>query len=306
MFARLSTLALLAVVITACDPSEPPQPTASPESSSAEPASAERSEAVRPEADIRDAVQEALAGAHRSEANRARDRYRNPVETLAFFGLEADDTVVELWPGGGWYTEVLAPVLRDDGQLVVANFPTDPEAGVVARYGQALVDKLDAEPDVYDRIDIVTFAPPDDLSLGEAGTADVVLISRHFHNLIGQDIHDEVLTAAFDVLKPGGALGVIQHRLPADRDFDPEVRTGYVPEAFIITGAEQAGFTLDARSDINANPMDTADYEGGVWTLPPMLRACAEIEDEAELSDCRETYGAIGESDRMTLKFVKP
>lgn len=304
MSTRLSLLAFLAVALTACNPSEAPRP-AAPADPAAAPA-AQSSEPLRAEEDIRDAVQEALNGPHRSEANRARDPYRNPVETLAFFGLEADDTVVELWPGGGWYTEVLAPVLREDGLLVVANFPTDPDAGMIARFGQALLDKLEAEPEVYDRVEVVTFAPPEHPGLGNAASADFVLISRHFHNLIGQDIHDDVLTAAFDVLKPGGTLGVIQHRLPVDRAFDPEVRTGYVPEAFIVAAAEEAGFTLEARSEINANPMDTADYEGGVWTLPPMLRACAEIEDEVELRDCRERYQAIGESDRMTLKFVKP
>lgn len=304
MFARLATLALCAVVIAACSPSEAPQPTASSEAAP-EPA-AERSVPVRPPDNIRDEVSRALAGEHRSQANRDRDPHRNPVETLAFFDLEADDTVVEFWPGGGWYTEILAPVLREDGRLVVANFPTDPEAGVVARYGQAFVDKLEAEPEVYDAVEIVTFFPPEQISLGEPGSADVVLLSRHFHNLAAQGIHDDVLTAAFEVLESGGTLGVIQHRLPVDRDFDPEVRTGYVPEAFVVEAAEEAGFTLDASSEINANPMDTADYEGGVWTLPPTLSACGDIEDEVESRECRERYGAIGESDRMTLKFVKP
>ncbi|MCC5888403.1 MAG: class I SAM-dependent methyltransferase [Gammaproteobacteria bacterium] len=255
---------------------------------------------------MRSALTEALAGDHRSDAHRVRDRYRNPVETLAFFGLEPHFTVVELWPGAGWYTEVLAPVLRDGGQLVVANFTTDPEAGMVGRIGQALVDKLEAEPSVYDQVEVVTFSPPDQMSMGEAGTADLVLISRHFHNLLGRGIHEEVLASAYEALKSGGVLGVIQHRLPPDRDFDPEARIGYLPEAFVIEAAENAGFTFEARSDINANPMDTADHEMGVWALPPSLRACADIEDEAELTACRQRYQAIGESDRMTLKFVKP
>lgn len=298
-------LPLVAVLMTACGPSDPPQP--APVTDPA--ASPERSEPERPgrpAQDIRSLLQEATVGDHRSESNRARDRYRNPVATLAFFGLEPDHTVVEIWPGGGWYTEILAPVLHDQGQLVVANFTTDPEAGGVARMGQALVDKLEAEPDVYGRVKMVTFAPPDQMTLGAAGSADLVLLSRHFHNLVARDIHDQVLAAAFEVLAAGGVLGVIQHRLPPEQDFDPGQRTGYIPEAFVIEAAEGAGFELEARSEINANPLDSADHEHGVWTLPPSFRACADIEDEAERDLCRQEYQAIGESDRMTLKFVKP
>ena len=298
-------LPLLAVVMTACGPSESPQPapTTEPEAS---PERSEPERSGRPAQDIRSLLQEATMGEHRSEANQARDRYRNPVSTLAFFGLEPDHKVVEIWPGAGWYTEILSPVLRDQGQLVVANFTTDPEAGGVARMGQALVDKLEAEPDVYGRVEVVTFAPPNQMSLGEAGSADLVLLSRHFHNLLARDIHGDVLAAAFEVLRSGGVLGVIQHRLPAERDFDPGQRTGYIPEAFVIEAAEGAGFELEGRSEINANPLDSADHEHGVWTLPPNFRACADIEDEAEQEQCRREYQAIGESDRMTLKFVKP
>lgn len=304
MFARLLILTMISALIAACGPSESPQPTAPQTPATPEPTA--RSEPARRDDDIRSALTEALAGEHRSDAHRARDRYRNPVESMAFFGLEANHTVVELWPGAGWYTEVLAPVLRDRGQLVVANFPADPDAGMVGRIGQSLVDKLEAEPSVYDRVEVITFSPPDQMSMGEPESADLVLISRHFHNLVARGIQDDVLASAFEVLKPGGTLGVIQHRLPPDREFDPEARIGYMPEAFVIEAAEGAGFTLDARSDINANPMDTADHEMGVWALPPSLRACADIDDEAELDACRQRYQAIGESDRMTLKFVKP
>ncbi len=304
MIVRLLTLTLIAALTAACGPSDPPQP-AAPQTPPT-PETAARSEASRPGDDIRSALAEALAGEHRSDAHRARDRYRNPVETLAFFGLEPQHRVVELWPGAGWYTEVLAPVLSDSGQLVVANFTTDPEAGMVGRIGQGLRDKLEAEPSVYGEVQEITFSPPDQMSMGEAGSADLVLISRHFHNLLARGIHEDVLASAFEVLKPGGVLGIIQHRLPPDRDFDGEARIGYMPEAFVIEAAEEVGFELDARSDINANPMDTADHELGVWALPPSLRACADIEDDAELSACRQRYQAIGESDRMTLKFVKP
>lgn len=304
MISRWSTLTLIAVLMAACGPSESPQPAVPQTPATPEPVA--RDEAARPAGDIRSVLTEALAGEHRADAHRARDRYRNPVETLAFFGLEPHHTVVELWPGAGWYTEVLAPALRNGGQLVVANFTTDPEAGMVGRIGQALVDKLEAEPSVYDQVEVVTFSPPDQMSMGEPASADLVLISRHFHNLLGRGIHEEVLASAYEVLKSDGVLGIIQHRLPPDRDFDPEVRIGYMPEAFVIEAAENAGFVLAARSEINANPMDTADHELGVWALPPSLRACADIEDEAEITLCRQRYQAIGESDRMTLKFVKP
>lgn len=304
MITRLSALTLIATLVAACGPSDPPQP-AVPQTPPT-PQSTAQSEPDRPGDDIRSAVTEALAGEHRSDAHRTRDRSRNPVETLAFFGLETSDTVVELWPGAGWYTEVLAPVLRASGQLVVANFPTDPDAGMVGRIGQGLVDKLEAEPSVYDQVEVITFSPPDQMSMGAEESADLVLIARHFHNLLARGIHAEVLAAAFAALKPGGTLGVVQHRLPPDRDFDPEARIGYMPEAFVIEAVEQAGFTLDARSDINANPLDTADHAMGVWALPPSLRGCADLEDDAELTACRQRYEAIGESDRMTLKFVKP
>lgn len=304
MIPRLLMLTLIAVVLVACGPSDPPQP-AVPQTP-ATPETAAPSAAPRAAEDIRSILAEALAGEHRSDAHRARDRYRNPVETLAFFGLEPEHTVVELWPGAGWYSEVLAPALRDRGQLVVANFTTDPEAGMVGQIGQALVDKFEAEPSVYGQVQVLTFSPPDEMSMGDAESADLVLISRHFHNLVGRGIHEQVLASAFDVLKSGGVLGIVQHRLPPDRDFDPEARIGYMPESFVIEAVEAAGFVLDARSEINANPMDTADHELGVWALPPSLRACANIEDEAELSACRQRYQAIGESDRMTLRFVKP
>lgn len=302
MCARLLAATLLTSLLVACGPSDEPQPTPSPDPAP----TPEREAPARGPQEVRELLQQAVIGEHRSEANRARDGHRNPVETLAFFGLESDHTVVELWPGAGWYTEILAPVLRERGRLVVANFTTDPAAGMVARMGQALLDKLEAEPDVYDRVEVITFSPPDEMSLGEADSADLVLISRHFHNLLGRGIVDEVLTAAFDVLVPGGTLGVLQHRLPPERDFDPEVRTGYLPESFVIEAAQRAGFELEARSEINANPLDTADHELGVWTLPPSYRACAELEDESEQRPCRQEWDAIGESDRMTLKFVKP
>ena len=304
MNARLllcSTLTVGVLGLVACDSAEAPDPYAN-DRESAEPM--ERA-ADAPD-DIHSALQAAADGDHRSDANRARNRYRNPVETLAFFGLEANHTVIEIWPGGGWYTEVLAPVLRDRGTLVAANFPVDPEGGMTSRMGQALLDKLQGNPEIYDQVEVIGFMPPDMASLGETGSADLVLLPRALHNLMARGAHVDVLEASFDVLRPGGVLGVIQHRLPADRDFDPEERTGYVPEAAVIEAAEAAGFVLDGSAEINANPLDTADHPMGVWSLPPNLRACQGLDDEAEASACREQFEAIGESDRMTMRFKKP
>ncbi len=306
MLSRLILTVSITLLLAACGPDEEATPAPSPGPTPEPAPDVTRDTPERTENDIREQLQEAVLGEHRSEANRARDRYRNPVETLAFFDLAPDHTVVEVWPGAGWYTEILAPVLRNRGQLVVANFPTDSESGMVARIGQALVDKLEAEPEIYDRVEVVTYSPPQATTLGEPGSADLVLLSRHFHNLIANDAVDTTLEAAFEVLRSGGTLAVLQHRLPPERDFDPEVRTGYVPEDFVIGAAERAGFEFAARSEINANPLDTADHEQGVWALPPSYRACDDVEDEAQRSLCRQEWDAIGESDRMTLRFTRP
>ncbi len=303
MIVRLLSPLLLALLLIGCGPADPPEP----EGPTPRPVP-ERPEPVQAETDLRDAVRTAMAGAHRSAVHQARDDQRNPEDTLAFLGLERQHRAIEIWPGGGWYTEILAPVLRDHGQLVVANYPPDPDTGYMGRVGQGLLDKLEADPDVYGQVEVVQFAPPEYTSLGDTGSADFVLLSRQFHGLAarGKEAEDAVLDAAYDVLRSGGVLGLIQHRLPADRDFDPEDGTGYVPESYVIAAAARAGFELDDRSQINANPLDTADHEFGVWTLPPSFRACAEIEDDLEMADCRKRYQAIGESDRMTLRFVKP
>lgn len=301
MMIRLFSPLLLAVLLIGCGPADPPEP----EGPTPRPVP-ERPEPVQAETDLRDAVRTAMAGAHRSAVHQARDDQRNPEDTLAFLRLEREHRAIEIWPGAGWYTEILAPVLRDHGQLVVANYPPDPDTGYMGRVGQQLLDKLEADPDVYGRVEVVQFAPPEYTSLGEPGSADFVLLSRQFHGLASRGTEEVVLGAIHEVLRSGGVLGVIQHRLPEARDFDPEEQTGYVPESFVVAAAERAGFELDDRAEINANPLDTADHEFGVWTLPPSFRACAEIEDDLEMAECRKRYAAIGESDRMTLRFVKP
>lgn len=247
-------------------------------------------------ADTSSALDAALAGSHRSEANRARDIYRHPKETLEFFGLRDDMKVIELWPGGGWYTEVLAPVLRERGKLIAAY--ADPAKGAYyTRSRAAFEDKLKASPALYDRVEVITFHPPESVTLGDAGTADMVLTFRNLHNWMQNGKLDPVVLAAYRALKPGGIFGVVEHRARPDADEATVAKSGYVREDQAIRIAESVGFKLVAKSEINANPKDTKDHPQGVWTLPPAYR----------LGDVdKAKYAAIGESDRMTLKFIKP
>lgn len=239
-----------------------------------------------------EALLTALNAPHRSEKNKARDRYRHPAETLAFFGLKPDMKVVELWPGGGWYTEILAPVLADKGQLYVTGFKPE---GQMARAAQALAKKLASDPKVYGKVKVIEIAPPDQLSLGADNSMDMVLTFRNIHNWMGGGFADQVYSAAYKALKPGGVFGVEEHR--AKPGTTAEIaRSGYVPEDYVISQVKKAGFVLAGKSEINSNPKDTRDYPDGVWTLPPTL-----TKGEQD----KEKYQAIGESDRMTLKFVK-
>ncbi len=237
-------------------------------------------------------IDAAIAGSHRPDDQRARDQYRHPRETLAFFGVEPGSRVVELWPGGqGWYTAILAPLVHDDGHLTVVA-PDN-------RYLPTFRETLASQPAIYDRVELVTVEPADGTvpSFGPDGSADVVLTFRNFHNWMRDSYEDELLTAAFRVLRPGGVLGVVEHRGPDGMDREAMQRTGYVPEQTLIEAAQAAGFTLEERSEINANPADTHDHPEGVWSLPPSLRG-GDVD--------RDRYVAIGESDRMTLRFRKP
>jgi len=243
-------------------------------------------------------VAAAAAGPQRSAAHAARDVYRHPVETLAFFGLEDDMTVVEALPGGElWYTEILAPVLREKGKLVVASFDLD-APGIVDYQRDAhaaLLRRITEEPDVFGAVGIAKLSPPSGIDLGPPASADMVLTFRSTHGWMNGGVADAVYAAFFDVLKPGGVLGIEQHR--AGPTTNREAFSGYLPEDEVVALVERAGFVLEARSEINANPKDTADHAAGVWTLPPSLRL-----GERD----REKYLAIGESDRMTLRFRKP
>jgi predicted methyltransferase len=230
-----------------------------------------------------------------------RDRYRHPAQTLDFFGVKPDQTVLEIWPSAGWYTELLAPYLRASGHYVaIVNDPakatSDKTRDSWTATNDTLRAKLAARPDVYGtpELRLIDPAAPD---LGPPGSADVVLTFRNVHNWVMAGTEADMFEAFFEVLKPGGVLGVVDHRARADAPAAEMKTSGYLPEQAVIAMALRAGFRLDARSEVNANPKDTADYPDGVWTLPPRL----VLGDKD-----RDKYLAIGESDRMTLRFVKP
>lgn len=244
------------------------------------------------------ALQKAAAGDHRSAANIARNQYRHPVETLSFFGLRPDMTVVEIYPGGGgWYTEVLAPFLREKGKLVAASYDTSSGVEYFKVNAATYLDKLKSRPDLYDRVQVIEFGAPNKLSLGADNSADMVVTFRNVHNWVNAGTEAQMFGAMFKVLKPGGVLGVVAHRGTAEMTGKAWADKGYQSEAEVIRLAQAAGFRLEGKSEVNANPKDTKDYEKGVWALPPTL----EDGDKD-----RAKYLAIGESDRMTLKFVKP
>jgi predicted methyltransferase len=244
-----------------------------------------------------DAIDLVLAGEHRSPGNRARDVYRHPKETLLFFGVRPDMHVVEVWPGAGWYTEVLAPLLRSRGKFYAAHYHVDDNTHRFYRNSQRqFVERLAKRPDLYDRVVVTGLAPPH-VELAPRESVDVVLTFRNVHNWAEQGYDQEMFNAFFVALKPGGTLGVVEHRANEGTSRSDMVRSGYMTESYVVELARKAGFTLAARSEVNANPKDTKDHPRGVWTLPPTLR----LGDQD-----RDKYLAIGESDRMTLKFMRP
>ncbi len=246
----------------------------------------------------------AAAGAWRTDEEKARDAWRHPVETLEFLGVRGDDTVVEIWPGGGWYTQILAPYLKEGGGTLVAVGAdanrSEGAARSVTRFAEAYVEK----PDTYGDI-VVTALSADTGEIAADGSADVVLTFRNVHNWMNGGYEATVFEKAYAALRPGGMLGVVEHRLPSAAVQDPTGSTGYVHEDYVKALAEAAGFELVASSEINANPADTADHPFGVWTLPPNS-STEDREGNTPDEFSPEVYKAIGESDRMTLKFVKP
>jgi predicted methyltransferase len=239
-----------------------------------------------------------LAGDHRSAANRARDAWRHPKETLEFFGLRGDMTVLEVWPGGGgWYTEVLAPVLRERGRYIAAGFDPATDSQYMQNGIKAFAEKLASRPDLYDRVTVTALQHPGAMKPVADGSVDMVLTFRNLHNWMAREAAEEMIGAMYAALKPGGILGLVEHRGDPSQPQDPRAKSGYVRADHAIELARAAGFELIGQSEVNANPKDTKDHPNGVWSLPPTYRG-----GDAD----RDRFAAIGESDRMTLKFRKP
>ena len=260
--------------------------------------------------DAAEILQTVLAGEHRTDEERARDPFRNPAETLQFFGVEPDMTVVEIWPGGGWYTQVIAPYLKaGGGTYYAASFDPESDNERVQEALAAFRENYADRPEIYGDITLTALGGEE---IAPEGSADAVLTFRNVHNWIGRGAAEENFAKFYRALKPGGVLGVVEHRAdgaPTGDDAADFVyedgSAGYVLEADVIALASTAGFELAARSDINANPKDTKNHPFGVWTLPPTRRSSA-VRGEEDPDFDRSAYDAIGESDRMTLKFVKP
>ncbi|MBB5212028.1 class I SAM-dependent methyltransferase [Microbulbifer hydrolyticus] len=244
-----------------------------------------------------DTLKQAIEGDQRTPAYAARDQYRHPAETLEFFQVKPDMTVVEIWPGGGWYTEILAPALKEEGTFYAAHFPKDSKAGYFKRSREAFEKMLRKEKATYGAVKLTEFAPGGDSEIAPEGSADVVLTFRNVHNWMGGNNEQAAFNTFYKALKPGGVLGVVEHRAKPGTSREDMKKSGYVTQDYVIKLAKNAGFELEETSEINANPKDTADHPKGVWTLPPSLRLGDEDKDK---------YQAIGESDRMTLRFRKP
>jgi len=261
---------------------------------------------------VEDEVEDAMAAPSleqvladpRREADRARDQYRNPRETLEFFGVEADDTVVEALPGGGWYGRILAPWLAAEGEYYGLNYPMNVFEQLFPNITDEQRANLEGWETSFPGVAAEWGGPAQggytfgSIPESAAGSADVVLYIRALHNLARFGMLDTAVDDAWTLLAPGGTVGVVQHRAPADEtDERADGSRAYLREADVIAAFEARGFVLEASSDINANPADAADYDMGVWALPPSFGGGEET---------REAMQAIGESDRMTLRFVKP
>ena len=264
-------------------------------------------EAGESEASARDWLEAAVAGEHRDPAKRARDPYRHPVEVLAFFGLQPDSSVVEIWPSDGWWTEILAPALRDEGVYYAAGFSMTADRTPQWRKNaqKRFAEKLEAQSELYDAVVTTELSVPERMTIAPPGSVDFVLTFRNVHNWIRGDYAPDMFRVMARALRPGGVLGLVTHRAPPGWTADDAKTKGYVAEALVIEMAEAAGLTLEASSEVNANPRDTHDHEAGVWTLPPGLAACREMAAGPGREACERRYRAIGESDRMTLRFRK-
>ncbi|HBC57551.1 MAG TPA: methyltransferase [Gammaproteobacteria bacterium] len=242
-------------------------------------------------------IQKVLGGHHRNDADKLRDRYRHPVETLDFFEFKQHLTVVEIWPGLGWYTDILAPALKSHGVLYTAHFDPNSNIEFYRKYAKKFHQKIASDPENFSETRITILQPPEYMEIAPPGSADLVLTFRNVHNWMLAEKTHLFFQAMYRALKPGGILGIVEHRANPSAPHDPLAKSGYVHEQQVIQFAKQAGFQFVARSAINSNPKDEKNYAEGVWSLPPTLR-----EGEKD----RQKYLNIGESDRMTLKFRKP
>ena len=236
-----------------------------------------------------------LSGTWRSPENRARDQYRHPQQTLQFFGFRPNQTLIEITPGNGWYSELLAPLLKDEGHYIAA-VQTPASGDYYRKAADSLKQKFAADPARYGKAQIIEYNPQAP-GFGKPASADTVLTFRNVHNWVMADDAPAMFKAFYAVLKPGGTLGVVDHRAKEGASLEAIKQSGYLPTAYVVKLATDAGFTLADESEINANPADTKDYPQGVWTLPPSLRLGEQD---------RASYLTIGESDRMTLRFIKP
>jgi len=242
------------------------------------------------------ALDNILGDAHRPEADRARDRDRHPKDTLLFFGIRPEMTVLEVWPEPGWYTDIIAPLVRERGKYYAAVIEPDPASQYITARLEAYRKKVASEPTLYGNPTVVTL-PSNGGDVVPPGTVDLVVTFRNLHNWMAGGTAPRVLATIFKALKPGGVLGLVDHRGNPNVTQDPLAKSGYVNEQYAIELIQAQGFRLLGSSEVNANPKDTKDYEQGVWTLPPTYR----LGDKD-----REKYAEIGESDRFTLKFEKP
>ena len=233
----------------------------------------------------------AINSSDRTPKNVMRDKFRNPYETITFFKIESDMTVVELSPGSGWYTEIFANYLHEPGNLIAAHFDSNSDREYFKR-GRANFEKKMKSSKMYNNVSIVDLSS----NLASENSVDAVVTFRNLHNWIGPQI-DKIFENSFKALKPGGIFGVVEHRANPNTTLDAMKKSGYVTEDYAIAIAKKHGFVLVDKSEINANPKDLKNHERGVWTLPPSLR----LKDKD-----KEKYLEIGESDRMTLLFKKP
>lgn len=235
-------------------------------------------------------LRDAVVSPYRTESNQKRDIYRHPSDTLEFFGIMPSMTVVEIWASGGWYTEILAPYLSAQGKYIISDPPSDPKGYLKPRTAW-----MENNPHIAKKVKITNFLPPTHLEIAAPGSVDMVLTFRNVHNWKGEENKLLAFKSFYKALKPGGILGVVDHRAHPTKKLDPA--SGYLKQSDVVVLAQNAGFKLVDRSEINANPADTRDWPEGVWTLPPRLRLGEKD---------REKYLTVGESDRMTLKFQKP